>query len=287
MLRNLYNLLPISKGFRIWLKSNLPLWIRRQSQFRKFGTVNELYFWRLDQGIDTVAPIQNYFSSLFPELDTTTRGKIWVYDRNGVEIARREFELSHFGMKVVRISELVDPNLGHGTFMWSVQIPDCVAKQSTIRDNLLYFTDRGYICYEKDRCQPAFVHGIDRYAVFQYQDTEISDLFYVNTARTQEWVPEFPIQPGMQSTIDVMLINRSRKECSIVLSLHRNGGDKVFETVQSITPRGAALIALNYETLKKLEGVNGYFMVSGMATPWGRPAITRHFDSGAFSVMHC
>lgn len=287
MLRTLYRNLPLPKSFRPWLKSNVPLWLQRRRQFRKFGSINELYFWRMDHGIDTVAPIQNYFSNLFPDLETTTHGQIWIYDHNGVEIARREFELPHRGMHLVRISELVGREQIYGTFMWHIRMPDSVANQELVRKNLVYFTDRGYICYEKDNSQPAFVHGVDRYAVFQHQEMESKDLFYGEPERERAWIPEFPVQADMQSSIDVMLLNRTHDVRKCLLTLHRNGGEKIFEVTQTILPRGGALLSLDKPTLDLLQSDTGYFMVTGLPTHWGRPAITRHFSSGAISVMHC
>lgn len=287
MLRVIYRHLPMPKSLRTWLKSKLPLWWQRRDQFRKFGSINELYFWRLDHGIDTVVPIQNYYSNLFPDLETTTRGQIWIYDHSGVEIARREFELSHCGMHVVRISELVGGEQTYGSFMWHVRMPDSVANQDLVRKNLVYFTDRGYICYVKDNSQPAFVHGVDRYAVFQRQDMETNSLFYGEPERARTWIPEFPIQAEMQSSIDVMLLNRTQSARECMLTLHRNGGEKIFESSQTIRPRGGALLKLDKPTLDLLRGDSGYFMVTGLPTHWGRPAIIRHYSSGAISVMHC
>ncbi len=286
MLRAIYRRVPMPKAFRQWLKRMVPLSMQRQPQFRKFGVINELYFWRLDNGIDTVVPIQNYFSNLFPDVETVTHGQIWVYDRNGIEIARSKFELPHKGMYLIRISELVGKDHTFGTFMWHIRMPDRVATHDLVRKNLMYFTDRGYICYEKDNNQPTFVHGVDRYAVFQGQEMESKDFFYSQPELTRAWVAEFPVHSGMQSAIDVMLLNRTQVACDCLLTLHRNGGEKIFETQQTILPRGAALLKLDQQTLERLCDF-GYFMVTGLPTQWGRPAITRHFPSGAISVMHC
>ncbi len=287
MLRALYHSIPLPKAFRPWLKSKVPLSMQRPPQFRKFGAINELYIWRLDHGIDTVVPIQNYFSNLFPDLETETHGQIWIFDRNGAEIDRYEFQLPRQGMHLVRISELVGLEHTYGTFMWHICIPDSVANLELVRKNLVYFTDRGYICYEKNNTQPAFVHGVDRYAVFQCQEMVSKNLFYGEPQRARSWIAEFPIHPSMQSAIDVMLLNRTKVACDCLLTLHRNGGEKVLELAQTILPRGAAVINLDQQALDLLQSDIGYFMVTGLPTHWGRPAITRHFSSGAISVMHC
>ena len=136
------------------------------------------------------------FSNLFPEVDTTTRGQVWIFDRNGAEIATLDFDLPSHGMHQVRISNLIDREYGYGTFMWHIRIPDSIAKLEVVRKNLIYFTDRGYICYEKDHAQPAFVHGVDRYAVFQEQSMQVAS-FYDPQIR-MELTQKCPIQAGMQ-----------------------------------------------------------------------------------------
>lgn len=287
MLRTLYRHLPLPKAAKPWLKSRMPLAWQRQRQFRKYGSINELYFWRLDHGIDTVAPIQNYFSSLFPDLDTATRGQVWIFNSDGNEIASHEFNLPVHGMHPLRISELVGHGNSYGTFMWHIRIPDSVASLEVVRKNLIYFTDRGYICYEKDHSQPAFMHGVDRYAVFQEQCMQSTELFYGQSEGKHDWTPEFPIQGGMQSAIDVMLLNRTKRPCDCLITLYRNGGIKIFETTQKLMPRGGAILPLGEDILKQLQDRGGYFKVSGLPTQWGRPAITRHYSCGAISVMHC
>ncbi len=287
MLRKLYHILPLSEKVRGWVRKKVPLRWQRQSQFRQFGVIDELYLWRLDEGIDTVAPIENYFSGLFPDRDTTTEGRLWLYDCDGNEISHHHFKLPHNGLHVVRVSELVDRAKGHGTLMWHIKMPDCVAKDELVRKNLVYFTDRGYICYEKDGSQPAFVHGVDRYAVFQRQATDDFDLFYPEVLSGRKWLAEFPVHPGMQDSLDVVLLNRATTAQDYSLTLFRNGGDSVYHTDFNIKPRGAGVVNMGPEVLAKLGESDGYFLVDGIPTTWGRPAIMRHFSSGAISVMHC
>ena len=287
MLRLLYNKLPFSEKFKVALKNKLPLSLQRERRFRKFGSINELYLWRTDQDIDTIAPIQNFFSSLFPELDTKTRGKAWVFDMDGRIIIDTEFELPNNGFHCLRISSLVPRKHTCGTFMWHIQMPDSIAQLEMVKKNLIYFTDRGYICYEKGSNQPAFIHGVDRYAVFQEQLMLSNDTFYRKLEQDRTWIPEFPIEANMQTQIDVVLLNRTKEIGSCNFTLHKNGGEKVYESSHKIMPRGAVLIPLHSDVLDLLKGGSGYLSISGLPTKWGRPAIIRHFLCGSISVMHC
>jgi hypothetical protein len=287
MLRRLYRSLPLSREFRQRIASRLPLRWKRQPQFRGFGTINELYLWRLDRGIDTVAPIQNYFSFLFPELETASEGTLWIHDRRGKEIARHEFELPRAGMHVFRLSRIADRALEFGTLMWHIRMPDSVAAQDAIRRNLVYFTDRGYICYEKAPNQPCFAHGVDRYAVFQKQATQQYGLFYPESGLSRAWLAEFPLRQGMQEEVEIVLINRSSARREYTVTVHQNGGREIHRAKPAVEPRGVALARLDAGVFARLDGRDGYFVVDGIPTQWGRPAIMRHFAGGAMSAMHC
>lgn len=287
MFRYIYKSLPLSEDIRTWVRKTIPLRWKRQAQFRNYGVINELYLWRTDRDIETIAPIQNYFSNIFPELDTATEGTVWVYDKDGEEIACHQFELAHAGMYVVKLSDLVNEQGEYGTFMWHIKMPDPIASHQLVRKNLVYFTDRGYVCYEKSGKQPCFTHGVDRYAVFQRQETKKYSLFYATGKPERSWVPEFPLSLEMQDEIDMVLLNRSASSQVFNITIYQNGGNAIHHAKVDVAPRGVGLYTLNREIILPLKNKGGYFMVEGLATYWGRPAIMRHFANGSLSVMHC
>jgi len=285
MLRKLYSKLPIPAHLRVWISKHLPDSIKRESHLRQFGVINDLYFWRTDSDIDTIAPIQNFFSALYPHLDTATTGHVWFYDNTGKLISDHQFKLPHLGFHELRISDYVPKN-SYGTFMWNVSIPDSVASLTEVIDNKIYFTDRGYICFEKSGYQPSFMHGIDRYSVFQKQSKTDYQSFY-NSKTDRTWVAEFPLDIQMQLKTEVILINRNKDPQTFKLSVYKNGDSKLLEKEIIISSRGAGLFCITQDELLALDSNQGYFTISGIPTPWGRPAIMRHFDNGAISAMHC
>lgn len=287
MLRSLYRQLPLGDALRSRISEVIPLRYRRRPQFRRHGSISELYFWRKDRDIETVAPVQNFYSFIFPELDTKTDAHIWIYDAVGQEIARDVFALPHCGLHELKLAAMVPKTVMHGTFMWHVRMPDSVANLPEVQDNLMYFTDRGYVFYLKSERQPCFVHGVDRYAVFQGQEQVAHDLFYDGAWGTYSWRAEFPLRRDMQDEVEVILLNRSRATRELSVSLHRGGGQLVSEAKVLVEPRGVGLVCLGGPVLDRLDDADGYFQVDGMPTQWGRPAIMRHFSCGAISTMHC
>ena len=96
LLRQTFNKLPSN-----W-KSDLIYFYRRGEHWahpdlKRYGTVQDLYYWVVDQQLDTVLPLQNYFSVFFPEIDTTTIGRISIFDNQGERLGEKLFSLPHCG----------------------------------------------------------------------------------------------------------------------------------------------------------------------------------------------
>ena len=208
-------------------------------------------------------------------------------DRAGRELRSLEYRLPHAGLHVLRLSELVDRNEGFGTLMWHVRMPDSVAAQAPVRENLVYFTDRGYLIYEKSGTQPSFIHGVDRFAVFQEQEVARYDLFYDGPRGARSWVAEIPLRRDMQQDMEIVFLNRSAARREFTVTVCRNGGERLHEARLAVDPRGAGVVPLGGAVFDALGDGEGYFQVDGIPTTWGRPAIMRHFAGGAMSAMHC
>jgi len=91
----------------------------------------------------------------------------------------------------------------------------------------------------------------------------------------------------MQKRIEIILINRSDKPRKLSLIVKKNGGGIYRKEELVIQSRGLGVFNIEDESLLGLDGEFAYFKIHGIPTPWGRPAIMRHFESGALSVMHC
>ena len=198
LLKGLYRRLPVSNELKLRLKSALPYSLQEANPaLRRYGTVDDLYPWRAEGGLDTRLFIQNYFSFFFPGLDTATEVHLWLNDAGGRTLGRKTVTLGRMQTADVSVKSWVE-SLGRtetaGTLLWHVVMPAAVAALSA--DQHAYYTDRGYIAFVKDGVQPSFMHGIDRYAVFQERATEHTDRFYPEGA-SYSWRPEIPLGPGL------------------------------------------------------------------------------------------
>lgn len=283
MLYKIYKKLNLSNSIKVWLKKNLPLYLTRQSHFRRCGSISELYFWVVDDDVNTVVPIQNFFSIFFPSLNTGTTGTLWVYDEFGNEIFRESFSINRNAIVSFDIKNLLNIKSGYGSLMWKIDVPAEVLKMDIVRKNKIYFADRGYISYVKNSTQSSFIHGVDRYAVFQYNNSKF-DNYYKVSEENRVWVPEFPVDPNMQKDLKLVMINRSRDECEFQLQIFSDKNILLGEEVKKISARGVCIFNVRQELL---DGSCGHLKVKGLSTPWGRPAVFRSFENGSISLMHC
>ncbi len=91
----------------------------------------------------------------------------------------------------------------------------------------------------------------------------------------------------MQVKTDIVLINRSSVPRKYELSIYQSGHDLLSHREINVASRGIGIFTVTQNDISRLGTEQGYFSVKGIPTPWGRPAIMRHFKSGAISVMHC
>src|SRR6266496_691245 len=88
---------------RILFKNSHPAHLGLRGQ----GAVQDLYYWVADGKLDTLLPIQNYFSVFYPMLDTKTCGVVEVFDSQGERLGRKEFSLGHMSTVKCRLSQLL------------------------------------------------------------------------------------------------------------------------------------------------------------------------------------
>ena len=285
MLKFIYSKIPLPKNLKYWISRKIPDHLKREKHLKKFGVINDLYFWRTDNQIETIAPIQNFYSPLFPNLDTKTKGYVWIWDNQGKLINQHTFPLPHMGYYELNINKFA-PSDNIGTFMWNISVPDAVADIPEVKNERIYFTDRGYICFLKNGIQPSFIHGIDRFSTFQKQSLTNFEAFYTRDDN-KTWVAEFPLNKSSETKIEIILINRSKKTRNFTLDVFKNGNVKLFSKNHIAPSKTVIIFTLSEDELSLLGNDSGYFSISGIPTPWGRPAIMRHFKNGAISAMHC
>ena len=86
---------------KIYLKHNH--WAN--PKLKRFGTVQDLYYWVSDENLDTLLILQNYFSIFYPDIDTETKGSITVYDYDGHLLIESHFVIPHCGAVKLLVSE--------------------------------------------------------------------------------------------------------------------------------------------------------------------------------------
>ena len=118
---------------------------------KKIGTVQDLYYWVSDGNLDTLLLLQNYFSALYPRLETATHGMVTVYNADGAILGTKAFDLGANCCAKFRVSTLLEefgvtPRCDFGTLEVHIEIPDGV-KEHLNSLKPFYFWDRFYIGY--------------------------------------------------------------------------------------------------------------------------------------------
>jgi len=256
---------------------------------RRFGTVQDLYYWVYNGNIDTLLLLQNYFSALYPQLDTATNGTISVFDCDGQLLGFHSFNLPHSGCAKLRVSELLknfdNPDSDEfGTLEVNISIPGGV--MSHIKDQSpFYFWDRFYLGYTTAKGQTCFVHGVDKTHIYREAGTA-QPVDWYKPAKGIQWSPEIPVNINDYEKLSVVLINRTNELTTVQLIL-LDYNDKFLSWSQSIPAKGVRKFELTAENTVGLEPSELRMKIDGMPSQYGRPVLFKEFQNGAISAMHC
>ena len=270
------------------VKSAARRWLFRNSHpahvgLHGVGAVQDLYYWVADGKLDTLLPVQNYFSVFYPSLDTSTVGTLTVFDNQGVVLGRKEFALCHLGSLKLRLSQVLQelglrPSAGSnfGTLICDVAVP------SSVREKIggaqpFYFWDRFYICYVNQAGQPTFVHGVDKTFICQAGGHEPSRWY--PAARTYQWAPEIPVNIAEYQRFSVIVVNRVSRAAHVRLVVE-DTADRRRDWNAVIRPNGVHRFELAPANMAGLAPTELRLRVEGMATQWGRPLVFKEFASG-------
>ncbi|GEM_PF-2036446 len=272
------------------IRNRLPHSLKEKNpSLRKYGAINDLYPWISDGEIDTTFYIYNHHSVYYPHLDTRTKVNLWWFDSNGVEIGKREFELGVLETKQISVAtekSIFSSPSSVGTLLWHISVPKAVLDLPECTKGHAYFADRSYYCFTKGKSFAAFVHGIDRYAVFQKGVSDKYDLFYGKKGN-YSWFPEIPFGSNLGcQRVEIITTNRCASSQAISLRLRNQSGQELFTHTSEVAPRGVFRYVASESQLAAL-GPNGSFDLHGLPTQWTRVMLLMHFSNGAITLMHC
>ena len=276
------NLRPLAK--RLYYRGRHP----SHPAMKRFGTVQDLYYWVADGNLDTVLLLQNYFSSFFPALDTETSGTVSLFDNNGVPLGTKGFSVGHCGSVRFNVSELIaecqnPPNDGFGSLEVNIAIPEGILGHIQPQ-HALYFWDRFYIGYSNKQGQLCFVHGIDKTHI--YHQGASNPIDWYKTPQDRQWAPEIPVDMLDYQKFSVVMLNRTSQPANVTLTLS-DSNDDYLDWQAEVPPKGVRRFALSGENTSSLVPSELRMRIEGMATQYGRPMVFKEFRNGAISAMHC
>lgn len=255
---------------------------------KKYGTVQDLYYWVADGDLDTLLLLQNYFSVLYPSLNTETEGRISLYSKDGIFFGEKHFSVGHFSCARFRVSSLLEElqvtrDNSFGTLEVNIAIPREVLGHIQ-RQKSIYFWDRFYIGYTNGQGQTCFQHGVDKTHI--YREGKSDPVEWYKTPQKHQWAPEIPIDILDYKKFNVIMINRTARIADMTLILS-DSADNSMSWSAPVPPKGVHRFELTPESTRELLPTELRMRIRGMATRYGRPVVFKEFHNGAISAMHC
>lgn len=255
---------------------------------KALGTVQDLYYWVADGNLDTLLLLQNYFSVLFPTLDTNTQGMVSLYNKDGELLGTKTFSLGHLAGTRFSVSSLLTelqaaPDDSFGTLEIGIDIPEDVVDHLQEQPSF-YFWDRFYIGYTNRRGDVCFVHGVDKTHIYRVGNPD--PIEWYKPSQGYQWAPEIPVDIDNYEKFNVIIINRTSRKADVTLTLS-DSEDNSLAWPAEIGSKGVHRFELTTEDTVGLLSKELRMRVNGMPSQFGRPVVFKEFSNGAISVMHC
>ena len=253
-----------------------------------FGTVQDLYYWVVDDRLDSLLLLQNYFSAFYPQLQTETHGTVSLFDKDGQRLGVKEFSVGHNASTKIRVSSALEElgvsnSDGFGTLEVHMAIPPAVLDHIQDQQSM-YFWDRFYMGYTTSRGQTFFTHGVDKTHI--YREDGSDPIEWYKKPKGEEWAPEIPVDIEQYERFTVVMINRTTQPTNMTLFLS-DAQDNSLNWSHRVPPKGVRRFELTKENTVGLDRVELRMRMKGMASQYGRPVVFKEFPNGAMSAMHC
>ena len=260
---------------------------------RDVGCVEDIYFWIADGEIDTVIPLENFYSRLFPDLDTATRAEIILYDPSGITLGSFGHDVDHMAAPSLWVSDMLAemrPRLAgapatFGNVVWHLALPAPVRRRIADIGESLLFWDRGYIGYAGLDGEVAFVHGVDKTLVVSADGVRLN--WPIGEGDSFTASPELPVEFSEYHRLEIIVQNRD-SETRMVTATAIDQAGAARNWVAQVAARGVHRFRLDRDDMEPLDlTAPARLRIDGLPTRYGRPIAMKRFARGAFSTMHC
>lgn len=253
------------------------------------GTVQDLFYWVCEDGVDTVVLLSNFYSAFFPGLDTATTGRLLVYDADGQPLGEKQVSVGHLQGARFVLSDLLRElapgrsDARFGSLVTVLDIPPAVIGALRTVEGPFYFWHRSYIGYTTSAGQFAFVHDVD--TALAWKQGAPAPIRWYGAVKPRDWAPEMPVEIDDYARLHVVLLNRAKGRADVVLRVSDSlEQERRFEG--SMAPNGALRFELTAGALAGLERRDLRLRVEGISTAYGRPLLFKQFRNGTISVSH-
>ncbi len=254
-------------------------------------TLSDLWYFTEVKPLHTRLQLMNFYSTLFPQIDTATTYTIFLHDMSGKKIKTVKGDLGADEIKYLELKDLLEgTGCNEGTVCWIIT-PSAAVRKEAWKLGIRQFHDRGYISYHSDFGGYSVVHGVSSYVRNGRYPALMTKVY--GKPDNEPFVTGVMIDTDGLTKVSLLMVNRSKGVGSgKIRFLDLKTGKKVLEKSFSMNPNGAARIACDKNDIavmkKKASKGNRifYFAVDGLATEAGRPCMLREFGK-SFAIMHC
>lgn len=241
------------------------------SRFKELQPIAQLFL--TNEEIDTRICINNFFSTMVPEVQENVSGQFFFFSETGNFLTRKKFTLPYNGSLFLSVSQTLQEAGFHiplGTMCCALYPEDAKNFLPYIGKSFSQF----YVCFQ-DR------QGINAATV--HPQTRFGDLPHSQHFNPGAWRSSQCIMVKDLESLDLHQLNATVQKQSVSYSLHDFESRKLISKKSvSIEAYGAGSLSFSKQELNCASGA-AYLMIDNLLC---KPLLMRRYSGGRFSASH-
>jgi hypothetical protein len=252
------------------------------------------HFFLHDGEITSTLHIHNFYSVFFPDIKTSTIGRVWLHDSNGNLIRHKRFEIPPFGQVYLSAKDLLDP----GDKIEGMVYVD-LKPTKKIRARLRRFPNSRtmvsqtpfWVSYVDADQNYMYVHSIDT-----YKGKILGSLWPRSqrkpkkTSTTESWKSWRILDLSLLSELEVIVMNHSSREGRCNIQIWSDDDSKLWEFPVTMKTRETKRVSVPQSLISELSESqvtrNIRVGIDGLLTPNGKPYVLMRYGVGPRSLHH-
>lgn len=245
------------------------------------------------EGIRSRIHLQNFYSTFFPLTLTAATAHVWLHDKTGKLVAKKDFTVPPFGQLYIEVSDIVGHELDvEGMVYVDFEPPAVIRKQLKTIPSLQQLTVQTpfWMSYRDDKDNYMYVHSIEQYRGKVWGAAwPIRQLMARATPARNAWKSWRLLDVALLDELQIVAMNHAGTTGTTSVSVVKDTGETLWSEEVTLGTRGSRRLVVPESKIAewRQQGIgNVRIALDPLLSDNGKPYVIMRYGGGPWSLHH-